>query len=1758
MAAVDENSTAQRATEQTDEPDIMNDPSYNTNSAGTQRGLDDPDTCRICRGEGSKDEPLFYPCKCSGSIKFVHQSCLMEWLSHSQKKHCELCKIPFHFTKLYSPHMPATVPLLVFLRQAAVHSYGNLITWSRFQLVFLVWIAWLPWSMRSIWRGLFWFGDGGWIVWQEAQRRAQTAAQEHLDKLAAEGTTPAGNFFASREFAAGAMVSRMANAVPQILSPISSTLDYSGGPILFRLGRRLLRAMIGAVGNQTKEAVPPLPPLNHTITPAFEPYSSSLLSDVKFLRTLTRFPTMNRVIVDMLEGQIITLSVVIVFILTFLIREWVVQQRPGINLAAADAGNREAGNVPALQQLARQHAEQHLPQAQEALRAVDNVEDRHPGNERRPRILPRPPHERRQHPLAQVTYAEIDETEEARDSAPTDTWSETATTGDEDHRIDSSTDDDSSSAQQRPTMPERNSSRQAAEIRRVLEEQSRASGQQDWPGLKIFMDLWTRAQREPSEVIRIIDQEGRNQELGWIIAFMRRLEKIPNTQQVPSLERDVNTTTNTEDDTIGIHDTDNPIHPPASEETHKSSISPPTPNTNGFWPSIGLQESSGEDGNGPRLRSNPSSSIKNTVEGVALDSESLGLRDISNQQVGRGSSGPRSSHSHVMDNSDSESDMVMVQSHTENISTPSSSTLNTPPEECKDNPFHPDYIADLEPTRTTDESSAQEMFEHLEEQNQTTRLPEEGSIILHDVPNPDEATDVDDVQGDSAPVPSAGSQAAQGYADLLMNWLWGEVPPSTEQGQFQDRDEERVVDNIEEEAPFVPVAHGQPVIEDANDQGAPEPGQDADVRAAAIQAGLDPNDVEAVEDAEDLEGIMELVGMQGPIVGLVQNGMFCAVIVSLTIFFGVWIPYIAGKFFLVFLANPVSLLVKMPLRWASGFADFTIDALIFSAGCSFYWMDIVARFLCSPVGLLIPPLRRISQNSLLAETAKGYAESALDRLFKGFMLSSGSFLESDIPTFSVIAHESLQDIQQRSRSAVEVVLDHIVQIVNTTSVIESLRNLLTAIVKLKTSIATLICSILPTSSDLKTMSQSLASINPLKVDLSTSPRTTPLDYSLSIWGTKDRAVAVLLGYLAFGLIGIAYLKTSGLLRSKNAAGKVEGPAADILYQAGGVLKVVLIISIEMIVFPLFCGLLLDVALLPLFGNASLLSRINFSVMSPWTSLFIHWFVGTCYMFHLALFVSMCRKIMRTGVLYFIRDPDDPTFHPVRDVLERNVVTQFRKIIFSAVVYGALVMICLGGVVWGIYYALQGVFPIHWSSNEPVLEFPVDLLFYNLLMPAAVRFFRPSSAFNEAYSWWLKRCARVLRLSHFLFNDHREDEQGHHVYRTWKAFFLRTRNNLSTPVTGEDRRLLGEERDNEPYFVRDGCYVRTPASDQVRMPRGARTFLEVDADNNRIDGRDDPDTGPHGRANDQFTKVYIPPLFRLRITTFIFLIWLFAATTGVGVTLVPLVLGRYLFRSIAPGHLEMNDIYAFSIGIYLLGGIGYLALHVRPFLARVRSAITPTPNSTTATYLQYAKAYLSLTLRLLYTYSTFLFLLSALLALIIECYIIIPLHTYFGPPHARHTIHFVQDWTLGVLYVKTLGRLILWNTPSRPATALRGIVRHGWFDPDVKLATRAFILPATVLMIIALWLPLTVGWLANATVFRESDVTVKATVYRYSYPALLAMGTLTAVSWLLRKVFEGWRARIRDEVYLIGERLHNFGEKRGVKKRVGVGRVEVAG
>ena len=56
------------------------------------------DICRVCRCEGTPERPLFHPCICTGSIKYIHQECLLQWLKYSKKEFCELCSHRFSFT----------------------------------------------------------------------------------------------------------------------------------------------------------------------------------------------------------------------------------------------------------------------------------------------------------------------------------------------------------------------------------------------------------------------------------------------------------------------------------------------------------------------------------------------------------------------------------------------------------------------------------------------------------------------------------------------------------------------------------------------------------------------------------------------------------------------------------------------------------------------------------------------------------------------------------------------------------------------------------------------------------------------------------------------------------------------------------------------------------------------------------------------------------------------------------------------------------------------------------------------------------------------------------------------------------------------------------------------------------------------------------------------------------------------------------------------------------------------------------------------------------------------------------------------------------------------------------------------------------------------------------------------------------------------------------------------------------------------------
>jgi E3 ubiquitin-protein ligase DOA10 len=192
----------------------------------------------------------------------------------------------------------------------------------------------------------------------------------------------------------------------------------------------------------------------------------------------------------------------------------------------------------------------------------------------------------------------------------------------------------------------------------------------------------------------------------------------------------------------------------------------------------------------------------------------------------------------------------------------------------------------------------------------------------------------------------------------------------------------------------------------------------------------------------------------------------------------------------------------------------------------------------------------------------------------------------------------------------------------------------------------------------------------------------------------DRIVCVAIGYMILVLLGAWYLRKTG-----NAYGRTVGRTVQqAIRQQGIILKVAFFISIELIMFPIVCGILLDFSTLPLFATATLSSRWQYYQSHPITTIFIHWFLGTGFMFHFAVFVTLCRDIVRPGVMWFIRDPNDPQFHPIKEILERPVLTQLRKIGASGIMYSAMIFFGIGTVVMIVSLIGGSVLPLRWSYS----------------------------------------------------------------------------------------------------------------------------------------------------------------------------------------------------------------------------------------------------------------------------------------------------------------------------------------------------------------------------------------------------------------------------------------------------------------------------
>jgi len=120
-----------------------NDHADNRRSSSNNKIMDEEDKiCRICHG-GEDEGKLISPCKCKGSIRFVHLTCLEHWrtVSKNSKSYfqCDQCHYKYNFSRtqlgrlLSSPIAVHLLTVLVFL--ALIIACGYL--WKVLEVLFV-------------------------------------------------------------------------------------------------------------------------------------------------------------------------------------------------------------------------------------------------------------------------------------------------------------------------------------------------------------------------------------------------------------------------------------------------------------------------------------------------------------------------------------------------------------------------------------------------------------------------------------------------------------------------------------------------------------------------------------------------------------------------------------------------------------------------------------------------------------------------------------------------------------------------------------------------------------------------------------------------------------------------------------------------------------------------------------------------------------------------------------------------------------------------------------------------------------------------------------------------------------------------------------------------------------------------------------------------------------------------------------------------------------------------------------------------------------------------------------------------------------------------------------------------------------------------------------------------------------------------------------------------------------------------------------
>ncbi|KAJ1680230.1 hypothetical protein EV182_000427 [Spiromyces aspiralis] len=948
-------------------------------------------------------------------------------------------------------------------------------------------------------------------------------------------------------------------------------------------------------------------------------------------------------------------------------------------------------------------------------------------------------------------------------------------------------------------------------------------------------------------------------------------------------------------------------------------------------------------------------------------------------------------------------------------------------------------------------------------------------------------------------------------------------------------------------------------------------------------------------EGEGIDNIIEAMGFNGPLANAVQYFILVIFVVSMVLAIGVWVPYVLGKLVLrlnfvavlEYLLNSAGALKQFVLESAAGYyAWYTVSMafLVFD-----YLSDLVvdAFFVVASVMsaiysvvTLVAAKTVLTPAVLLARLTVNAAQPILGRVLSIFL--------SDIDVSSKGA-DPLWDQLVGSRHLRArwggLTSKMTLGLVDSGSSISGETPLPVAAALSPGAIASKVIGAASTG-----WNRSLSSTRALCEWL----------FDIGITDTfSSRFIAIVVGHVVLTLFAIAYAR---LGRGRNLPGQRS------VSMALAMTKVFMFMVIELVAFPIMCGCAIDLATIPLFPGATLSARWEYTCRNPLTSTFLHWFIGTFFMFNFSGFVSMCRSTLRPGVMWFIRDPNDPHFHPIREIFERKVTSQLRKIGISAVMYIAIIVVGFGAVFWSVYYLAPSVFPLRWNMSLPISAVPYDLLVLHFVLPPLFVSLRLGPALFAVFKGWWAWSAAKFRLSEFLLGRPVWDEMGHWVRNSWQGWLFKPpteivnnaweramnrnedRQDASKLTKAELRPEVQHEIDEMlrdcPHldYVLDGYWMRVPAFDSVPVAPGRKMLVPLDdkerpvdpahdygameaASQGRKEEREEEEEEqqqqqqpPHPRRrgardfsfkSEDYQVIYVPPNFYLRLVLFMVWSWMTLIAVVMYVMVMSVVVGRRIYEKY--GVRVEHDAYSLFLGLSVVG-VGTAGLHYAVRVLRYLLSSTVQWQDVRQSAIDKA----TIVAKVVGVVIVYGGVVPFALGCGLEVGVVRPMRFFMGQRlpfvQQRPVVEgLVQNWAVSLLYVKIVYRILTLIPESHYGGKLQECFggEAGVREWRVVESFRVFAVPAVTGSISFAVVPYLVALVCTVPQWKSGvqygmdTLFVGPTLPYYVYPMTSLVCIAGIILHSLGKLYIRWVNAIRDQEYLVGQELQNFEEESGV-------------